>query len=121
MAKINTTQPHTPATRAERGVAPAKGARKSRASAEATVVAAPRAISAAKRKNALQSTRETKLAGLVTMLREKRGASLDRLMKATGWRKHSVRGAISGAVKKKLGLKVVSEKTDGGRIYRIVG
>ena len=55
------------------------------------------------------------------MLREKRGASIDQLVKATGWQKHSVRGAISGTVKKKLGLKVISEKTDDGRIYRIVG
>ena len=41
------------------------------------------------------------------------------MMAATGWQAHSVRGAISGAIKKKLGLDVRSEKTEGGRVYRI--
>ena len=42
-------------------------------------------------------------------------------MSATGWQAHSVRGAISGAIKKRLGLKVTSEKSDGVRTYRIAG
>lgn len=62
---------------------------------------------------------DTKLSMLVVMLRHKRGASIDQLAKATGWQKHSVRGAISGALKKRLGLNVVAEKSDTGRIYRI--
>jgi hypothetical protein len=42
------------------------------------------------------------------------------MQSATGWQAHSVRGAISGALKKKLGLEVTSEKIDGrGRVYRI--
>ena len=41
-------------------------------------------------------------------------------MAATGWQAHSVRGAISGSIKKALGLEVLSEKTDAGRVYRIV-
>lgn len=53
------------------------------------------------------------------MLREPKGKSIDDLMKATGWQAHSVRGAISGAIKKKLGLTVTSEKADGVRVYRI--
>ena len=40
-------------------------------------------------------------------------------MEATGWQAHSVRGAISGAIKKKLGLNVMSEKTGTVRLYRI--
>lgn len=41
-------------------------------------------------------------------------------MEATGWRAHSVRGAMSGALKKKLGLTIVSEVVEGrGRVYRI--
>ncbi len=40
----------------------------------------------------------------------------------TGWQAHSVRGAISGALKKKLGLSVTSETVEGrGRVYRISG
>ena len=64
---------------------------------------------------------KTKLSIVVAMLREKRGASLDQIVKATGWQRHTVRGAISGSIKKKLGLKVVSERQDDNRVYRIVG
>ena len=41
-------------------------------------------------------------------------------MAATGWQAHSVRGAISGAIKKKLGLTVSSELVEGTRTYRVV-
>ena len=37
----------------------------------------------------------------------------------TGWQAHSVRGALSGALKKKLGLIIISAKTEAGRVYRI--
>jgi len=60
-----------------------------------------------------------KLGALVTLLRRPEGAKLEELQTATGWQAHSVRGAISGAVKKKLGLTVSSEKTEAGRVYRI--
>ena len=64
----------------------------------------------------------TKQATLIDLLRRPGGATLADLVKATGWQPHSVRGAISGTLKKKLGLKVTSETTDRrGRVYRIVG
>ncbi len=62
----------------------------------------------------------SKIQTLVALLSRKEGASIDELAAATSWQKHSVRGAISGAIKKKLGLSVSSKKTDAGRIYRIV-
>ena len=61
-----------------------------------------------------------KIGLLVCMLRQKDGATIDAMMSATGWQAHSVRGAMSGSVKKALGLNLLSEKTDAGRVYRIV-
>ncbi len=63
----------------------------------------------------------TKQALLIDLLKRKKGATIDEAVAATGWQPHSVRGAISGALKKKLGLAVTSEKPgDGPRRYRIV-
>jgi len=62
----------------------------------------------------------TKQAQLVAMLEAPEGASIAEITAATDWQPHTIRGAISGVLKKKLGLEVTSEKVDGrGRIYRI--
>lgn len=61
-----------------------------------------------------------KIGTVIELLRRPQGASVEAMMKATGWQAHSVRGAMSGAIKKERGLAVTSEKTDAGRIYRIV-
>jgi hypothetical protein len=61
----------------------------------------------------------SKLATVIAMLNRKEGVTIEQLVKATGWQAHSVRGALSGAIKKKLGMAVVSAKTDGTRSYRI--
>ena len=54
------------------------------------------------------------------MLRAPQGATIAEIASATGWQAHTVRGAIAGALKKKLGLEVTSEKTEGrGRVYRV--
>jgi hypothetical protein len=58
---------------------------------------------------------------LLDLLRRKEGGTIAEAVKATGWQPHSVRGAISGTLKKKLGLAVISDKVAGrGRIYRVV-
>jgi hypothetical protein len=63
----------------------------------------------------------TKQALLIDLLKRKKGATIEKIVAATGWQPHSVRGAISGTLKKKLGLMVTSEKLgDGPRRYRIV-
>jgi hypothetical protein len=66
-------------------------------------------------------TREgTKQATLIAMLRRPEGADLDEIAEATSWQKHTIRGAISGALKKKLGLQVTSTRDhQGRRIYRL--
>jgi len=61
-----------------------------------------------------------KISTLVALMRRPQGASVLDLMKAAGWQAHSVRGAISGAIKKRLGLSVVSERVGGVRVYHIV-
>jgi hypothetical protein len=62
----------------------------------------------------------TKQATLIAMLRAPDGATIEDIMAATGWQPHTVRGAMSGALKKKLGLDVTSEKTeDRGRVYKL--
>jgi len=62
----------------------------------------------------------TKQAALIALLRAPDGATIEEITTATGWQSHTVRGAIAGALKKKLGLAVTSEKGEGrGRVYRI--
>lgn len=62
----------------------------------------------------------TKQATLIAMLRAPDGATIEEIMAATGWQSHTVRGAMAGALKKKLGLEVTSEKVeDRGRVYRL--
>ncbi len=64
----------------------------------------------------------TKQALLIDLLKRKNGATIEQMTAKTSWQAHSVRGAISGALKKKLGLAVSSETVDGrGRVYRIAG
>ena len=63
---------------------------------------------------------KTKLARMEIMLRRPEGATIAQLAKTLDWQAHSVRGAMSGALKKKQGLTITSEKTDNGRrVYRI--
>ncbi|MFO0144003.1 MAG: DUF3489 domain-containing protein, partial [Betaproteobacteria bacterium] len=62
----------------------------------------------------------TKLAALVVALRRSQGATNLQLMLATGWQPHSVRGAISGLLRKRLGLDVtLTRNAAGERVYRI--
>jgi hypothetical protein len=63
---------------------------------------------------------ESKQARLIAMLSQSDGATIAEIAKALEWLPHTIRGAIAGALKKKLGLKVESEKVDDrGRVYRI--
>jgi hypothetical protein len=62
---------------------------------------------------------DTKHARIIAMLRTPAGATIASLVTATAWQQHSVRGFLAGVVRKKLGLNLVSEQTDKGRVYRI--
>jgi hypothetical protein len=65
------------------------------------------------------ATPKGKLGTVVALLGGRTGASIEQLAQATGWQAHSVRGALSGALKKKYGLAILSEKVDGTRRYRL--
>ena len=77
---------------------------------------------AGKSKQEARATRaDSKQAQLIAMLKHPEGASIEEIVQAFDWQAHTVRGAIAGALKKKLGLNVVSEKDETrGRVYRVV-
>ncbi|HXF87899.1 MAG TPA: DUF3489 domain-containing protein [Xanthobacteraceae bacterium] len=92
------------------------GAAEDEATAEVSAPVAPSAAPARKTRD------NSKQAQLIAMLKRSEGATIDEIVDAFGWQAHTVRGAIAGALKKKLGLDVTSEKVDGrGRVYRIAG
>jgi hypothetical protein len=62
----------------------------------------------------------TKQSQLIALLRKPHGSNLLGLMTVTGWQPHSVRGVISGVLRKRLGLNVVCTNEAGQRTYRIV-
>lgn len=64
--------------------------------------------------------KESKQSIVLNMLKRPEGATVEQLAEATGWQPHTVRGTLSGVIKKRLGLSLISEKLAGEkRIYRI--
>lgn len=62
----------------------------------------------------------TKQAQMIEMLRRAKGATVEEMATELDWQHHTVRGAMAGALKKKLGFSITSEKVEGrGRVYRI--
>lgn len=62
----------------------------------------------------------SKQAQVIAMLRRPEGATIQQVCEATGWQSHTVRGTFAGTFKKKLGLTITSDKSEGGeRVYRI--
>jgi hypothetical protein len=63
--------------------------------------------------------RSSKQDGVIAMLRRPEGATVDEVVSATGWQRHTVRGVFSGTLKKKLRLTIASAKEERGRVYRV--
>lgn len=63
----------------------------------------------------------TKSEMLIASLRRPDGATIAQMGEATGWLPHSVRGFMAGTLRRRYGLSVTSEMTEGGRVYRIAG
>ena len=62
----------------------------------------------------------SKQSRVIAMLQSPTGATIEAMMKATGWQSHSVRGFLAGVVRKRLKLKLGAKKVDGNRVYQIV-
>ena len=124
---------HPPAGRSEAGDAPAAGAgkpakRKAKAPAVKQTETAPGGDPSAKP----TPRAGTKQALMIHLLKRPEGATVEQIAAATGWQHHTIRGAISGALKKKLGLTVEATRTrevgpnkagakGSSTVYRITG
>ena len=123
------TTEETGAAQATAGAQP-KGTRKARVAPRSAHVAPKRGKSGKKGSPPKKAPKATKKAGgardgskaakILDLLKRPEGATLAAIMKATSWQAHSVRGFLSGTLRKKLGLNIVSTKEDdGARSYSI--
>jgi len=104
------------ATSTSKNAARPKGAAKPKAVTKTKAATKTKAVT----KTAGPPRAESKQTRLIAMLKLPDGATIVEIAAALSWQMHTVRGAIAGALKKKLGLAVTSEKIDGrGRVYRI--
>jgi len=116
---LSSTQLTTPSfTREPDNVASGTKA-KARAARKSPKVGSKKPRNEKKAKLAPKSRGGSKQDRVLALLRHPNGATLDVLVKATGWQRHSIRGFLAGTVRKKLKLPLRSDKIDGTRTYRV--
>jgi hypothetical protein len=96
-----------------------RNARAASAKSDRSTSDAKRRSRSLKKSSAASPARKTKSACALDLLRRAEGATLTELMATTGWQAHSVRGFLSGTVRKRLQLPLRSAAGDGGRRYKI--
>jgi hypothetical protein len=89
------------------------------ASSETPVAVAKPAQLTARKAKRPNSEPGSKQDSVIAMLKSPAGATIDAMVKATGWQQHSVRGFLAGVVRKRLKLKLASKTVDGNRVYQI--
>jgi Protein of unknown function (DUF3489) len=103
-----------------KGQKAAKGGKTKAAAPKKGAKAGKKAAKPAPAKKTSAPRAESKGAKILAMIGRAKGATLAEIMKATDWQAHSVRGFISGALGKKMGLKVAStRRADGERVYTL--
>ena len=127
MPEPRRTDAAAPATEADAAATPAK--RKAKAKAAKAKVTKPEKAAPAEKPTPRAGTKQ---AHMIEMLKRPEGATVEQIAAATGWQHHTIRGAISGALKKKLGLTVEATRTrevgpnktgakGSSTVYRITG
>jgi hypothetical protein len=130
-------EPQPPTEPAQAAQAPAAGKSKAKPQATKAKVVKAKAAEPAKPTNVASSEKPTPRAGtkqalMIELLKRPEGATVEQIAAATGWQRHTIRGAISGALKKKLGLNVEATRTrevgpnkvgakGSSTVYRIIG
>jgi Protein of unknown function (DUF3489) len=94
---------------------------KSRASAKARSGTKSRSTARRAKPVIQHKARGSKQEAVLALLSRPDGTTITAIMEATGWQTHTVRGFLAAVVRKKLGLNLQSEKTDGERIYQVIG
>jgi len=87
--------------------------------AKSSPAKSPSSARAAKPPKTHKADAGSKQARVIAMLQSPAGTTIAAIMKATGWQQHSVRGFLAGVVRKRLKLKLASNKVNGNRIYQI--